>query len=181
MYPRLCLLLLAAACVRTTPQPPSSPELPVAGCQELQTGNWVHASDPQYRYLAEDDGGTLTLAVSRVFDAGFSPRRFRIDAGYLTRVSSSPTDAGINEPSQVRIELQRTVSGFEGETIAVLQMPSGQQCEARFPTSVVDCGDGGLVLETQTAMVLGDGCQPPAKPQDVRIQQHRLVRPNAPF
>ncbi len=138
MHPRLCLILLAAG-VRTTPQPPSGPDLAngASGCQELQAGNWVHANDAHYRYRAEDDGGTLTLAVSHVFDAGFSPRRFRVDAG-APRGLQPAADAGSGEPSQqVRIELQRTATGFEGATLAMVTMPSGQQCEARFPTTVV--------------------------------------------
>lgn len=82
-------LVGSVSCVTAVapPAPPAPPPAPVIavpeGCLELQGGAWVHATDPSFRYLGDDDGGTLTLAVERRFvpDAGFVPRRFRVDAG----------------------------------------------------------------------------------------------------
>jgi hypothetical protein len=80
------VLMLVVACARPTPvappAPPPPPNVPV-GCLADLSGSWVHATDPSYRYEATDDGGTLTLVVSRfiVVDAGFRPRLFRVDAG----------------------------------------------------------------------------------------------------
>ena len=184
--PRLVLLLLAVACVRTTPQPPPEPPAPPAlavvvpaGCLDSLAGSWIHATDPAYRYEAQDDGGTLTLVVSHllVVDAGFSPRRFRaldggVDAG-------APLDAGPELESAVRVTLERTAHGFVGATLAPLTHPSGRLCEGRFPTTVLSCADGGLLLETQRSTALGDACQAPARPLGLLTQQHQLVRPDA--
>ena len=183
----LLVLLILSACVRTTPQPAPEPEPPPPppivvppGCLEVFSGSWVHASDPGYRYEAQDDGGTLILVVSRVvvIDAGFSPRRFRpepvADAG-----PPAPVDGGREPTSQVRVELQRTEHGFVGATLAPLTHPTGRVCEARFPTTVISCAEGGLWLETQRATALGDTCQASARPLGLFTQKHRLVRPDA--
>jgi len=97
---RLALLLLLVACVRTTPQPPvlPPPVVPVKvpeGCLAALGGEWVHATDPSYRYVGEDDGGTLTLYVTHelAVDAGFSPRRFRT----ASLVDAGTTDAGARD------------------------------------------------------------------------------------
>jgi hypothetical protein len=187
-------LLIIAACVRTTPQPmpePVSPSKAVvnvpAGCLDSMAGVWVHATDPSYRYDAQDDGGTVTLIVSHVavMDAGFSPRRFRVvDAGLDTDAGAPGADAGAvsdagTEPSAVRVELQRTERGFSGNTLAPLIHPTGRVCEGRFPTTVLSCADGGLLLETQSATALGDACQAPARPLEQLTQKHQLVRPDA--
>ncbi|MDP1826414.1 MAG: hypothetical protein Q8L48_24310 [Archangium sp.] len=187
MARRLLPLLIIAACVRTTPQPPPEPSPPPApvflvppGCLAPLSGTWVHATNPAYRYEADDDGGTVTLVVSRqyVVDAGFSPRRFRqVDGGVDAGIE---VDAGQQAAaSPVRVELQRTGNGFSGATLAPLIHPSGRVCEGRFPTTVLSCADGGLLLETQSATALGDACQAPARPLGLLTQQHQLVRPDA--
>ncbi len=160
--------------------PPAPPIVVPPGCLELFAGSWVHASNPGYRYEAEDDGGTLSMVVTHVvaIDAGFSPRRFRpepvVDAG-----PAPATDAGQEQSSPVRVELQRTEHGFVGATIAPLTHPTGRVCEARFPTTVLSCADGGLLLETQSATALGDACQAPARPLGLLTQKHQLWRPDA--
>ncbi len=91
-----CLPLLLCACARperspTPPTPPPPVNVP-AGCLGDLSGTWLHDEDPSWRYDAVDDGGTVTLVVSRVdlpVDAGFRPRRFR-DAG----VGDAGLDAG---------------------------------------------------------------------------------------
>lgn len=157
------------------------------GCAASLAGPWVHAVDPSFRYEAQDDGGTLTLVVFRdlVVDAGFVPRRFRPvpDAGTPGAVDGGP-DAGLAEDagtavSTTRLELVRTGAGFVGHTFASLQHPSGRWCEVRFPTTVLDCADGGLVLETSSATAVGDTCQLPARPLEQLKQQHPLARPPA--
>lgn len=170
------------------------------GCTASLAGPWVHAVDPSFRYEAQDDGGALTLVVFRdlAVDAGFVPRRFRpvpdagvdagapdagpLDAGGLDAgpaASGGDADAGAAVSSSVRIELFRTAAGFTGHTFAALQHPSGRWCEARFVTTVLDCADGGLRLETSSATALGESCQPPARPLEQFHQQHPLVRPPA--
>ncbi len=196
MHPRFAVavtvtLIAVAACVRTSPQPaqPEAPPPPVIhvpeGCTASLAGPWVHASDPSYRYDAEDDGGTLTLFVTHHFvpDAGFSPRKFRRDAGAVIDDAGQPEedaglpDAGDARPSAIRVELVRTADGFVGQTIAPLTHPSGRTCDAHFPTRVLSCTDAGLVLETHGTTALGDACQPPAKPMDVPRLEHLLIRP----
>ena len=189
---RLIILgFVVVGCVRTASQPlpeppPPAPVIDVPpGCLDSFAGPWIHSSDPSYRYLGDDDGGTLILRVSHVpvpIDAGFSPRRFRpvdggVDAGSADLDAGAP-DAG-SEPSSVRVELQRTAHGFVGHTIAPLPHPTGRVCEARFPTTVLSCGDGGLLLETQSATALGDACQAPARPLGLLTQKHQLIRPDA--
>ena len=175
------LFLVLAACVRTTPQPPPAPPAPAvvvpAGCLDSLAGTWIHATDPAYRYEAQDDGGMLTLVVSHllIVDAGYSPRRFRAPDGGV----DAGVDAGPAPESAVRVELQRTASGFVGATLAPLTHPSGRVCEGRFPTTVLSCADGGLLLETQRATALGDECQAPARPLGLLTQQHQLIRPDA--
>jgi hypothetical protein len=174
------------------------------GCLELQGGAWVHAADPSFRYLGDDDGGTLSLAVERVFvpDAGFVPRRFRADAGIPDAggpvvdggagvdggAASSSSDGGpaadgapdAGVTPTIFVTLVRTPGGFVGEVRSTTRHPSGQVCEVRFPTKVLACGDGGLTLETEATAALGDACQPPAQPQGLTREVHRLVRPKAP-
>jgi hypothetical protein len=190
MVRRLLPLLIIVACVRTTPQAPPAPAPSPApvfavppGCLELLSGSWVHATDLAYRYEAEDDGGTLTFIVSRqhVVDAGFSPRRFRpVDGGVDAGVDAGvDLDAGQTPASPVRVELHRTGNGFVGATLAPLVHPTGRVCEGRFPTTVLSCADGGLLLETQSATALGDACQASARPLGLLTQQHQLVRSDA--
>jgi hypothetical protein len=177
------------------------------GCLADLSGAWVHADDPTWRYDGVDDGGTLTLRVTRaeaIVDAGFRPRHFRAerDAGLDAGVPHRP-DAGLNgardagpdagadagEPDAgqaasdagssnlVRVVLQRTSAGFIGNTIASLAHPSGRLCEVRFRTEVVSCEDAGLTLSTESAAPLGDECQLPARPQPVLQLRHLLIRP----
>ena len=180
-----------AACIRTTPQPPPEPPAPPRpavvvppGCLDSLSGSWIHATDQAFRYEAEDDGGTLTLLVTHllVLDAGFSPRRFRpVDAGLDDAgiADAGAIDAGPEPLPSVRVELQRTANGFVGATIAPLVHPSGRTCEGRFPTTVINCADGGLLIETWSATALGDACQAPARPLGQLTQQHQLRRPDA--
>lgn len=189
---RLALTLLVVSCVRTTPQPPPQPPPPALdvppGCLAPLSGPWVHAADPSYRYEGADDGGALTLLAFRelVVDAGFKPRRFRRDAG-VDDAGPAP-DAGEDDgasldggdaPAPTRVELVRSATGFAGQTVASVLLPSGQRCEARFPTRVLSCADGGLRIETQSSTALGEACQPPAQPQGQLVQVHQLVRPDA--
>lgn len=122
------------------------------------------------------DGGTEELSVA----AGSSDGG-RTDSGVAVSVADAglalEVDAGGPLPSTVRVELQRTATGFSGFTLAPLQHPSGRLCEGRFPTRVLSCADGGLLLETQAATALGDACQAPARPLEQPLQQHPLVRP----
>lgn len=185
------LLLIAAlalaACVTTTqtpaePPPPPAPSVVVPeGCLEVQSGTWLHSADQTWRYEADDDGGALTFLVHHrvVVDAGFSPRKFRKpDGGVDAGLPPALEDAGAtaNELPTARIELNRTDAGFVGFTFTRFTHPSGRACDVQFATKVLSCADGGLILEAEESLALGDACQPPARPAEVSRRQHHLRR-----
>lgn len=185
-------LALLAACPRAPrpaePQPTPAPPLRIPpGCEADLSGLWQHTKDPSYRYLADDDGGTVHLAVARLplVDAGFVPRKFRaadagsVDAGSADAGSAlePEPDAGDAAPEpQLTVIVTRSPEGFSGFTFAALRHPSGRTCEARFATRIVSCSDGGLLLEAEGTTALSDTCEPPAHPQDVPLVQHALTR-----
>ena len=62
-----------------TPAAASHPLAPMQippGCSTNLSGPYVHASDSSYRYLAHDDGTTLTIDVNRMSPDGgiFTPK-----------------------------------------------------------------------------------------------------------
>lgn len=167
---------LVSACQRPPPPAPAAPPAPPSivvpeGCLANLSGEWVHAADPTYRYLAHDDGSTLTLEVRRVEppDAGFHPRRFRDaglprgDAGSTRDAGADAVDAGVGRP-RIAVVLTRTAKGFVGETRLAVRHPTGRECDAVFPAEVLDCRDGGLVISAAAAVTLDDDCQSPAGP-----------------
>jgi hypothetical protein len=179
-------MLMLAACVRPTPpvQAPLQPGVP-PGCLADLSGRWVHAVDPAYMYDATDDGGTLTLMVHRApVDAGFRPRVFRADAGAPRPVDAGgpaagalpSTSGGETAPDDGVVVLERTPRGFVGEARATLTHPAGRRCDARFRAEVVECSDGGLLLEAESATALGEGCEPPANALPVPRVEQRLIR-----
>ncbi|MFZ5443027.1 MAG: hypothetical protein ACOZQL_23675 [Myxococcota bacterium] len=188
---RWSVFLVLVSCVRTSPQPPPEPPpvIPTVrvpeGCLEDLSGAWRHADDPAFTYLAADDGGSLSLQLTHraAPDAGFVPRKFRRDAGAdAVDAGNEPLDAGSSEDAgspAATIELLRSADGFAGATRALLRHPGGRLCEARFPTRVVSCADGGLLLETSASVSLGDGCQAPAVPAEQPPERHLLIRPAA--
>lgn len=181
---------LVGACQRPPPPAPPPPPPPSVvvpdGCSANLSGDWVHAVDPSFHYRGADDGGTLTLEVTRVEvpDAGFHPRRFR-DAG-VADVDAGAVDAGPDEPDAgsttpaVQLVLTRTAKGFVGETRVTVRHPQGRDCEAVFPAEVLDCRDGGLVIAATPAVVLDDACQPPAPAPTGPPPRQALRRPAEP-
>src|SRR5688572_4475474 len=90
-----CAALLACPTrppARTESPPPPPPVRVPSGCESSQAGTYHHAEAPDFRYLAEDDGGTLSLAVERA----------QADGG-----TASAPDAG-----PASIVLRRTPEGF---------------------------------------------------------------------
>ncbi|HSP77652.1 MAG TPA: hypothetical protein VLQ93_03940 [Myxococcaceae bacterium] len=147
------------ACPTRTPSPPdpttaASPVRVPPGCEANLAGEYHHAENPAFRYLGEDDGDTLSLAVARAREGEETPR-----------------DAGT-----VRIILERTPEGFVGQTRATTFTPSGEPCPVHFPTEVVACDDAGLTLRSVAATALDEDCRP--APQEGRQvwREQRLVR-----
>lgn len=142
------------------PAPPPAPPVQVPpGCEASQAGTYHHAQVPSFRYRAEDDGGTLRLAVLRNMDGG--------------------VDAGTAEPT---IVLQRTPAGFLGVTLAQVPGDGGTPCEVAFPTEVRACDDAGLTLHAVVDLRVDQSCRPlPAEDGGLTWKEQRLVRePPAP-
>lgn len=146
------------ACPARTPSPPTSAAPPPVrvppGCEANLAGEYHHAENPAFRYLGEDDGGTLSLAVVRAREGE----------------EASP-DAGT-----VRIHLERTPEGFVGHTQATTFTPSGEPCPVRFPTEVVACDEAGLTLRAVARTALGEDCRPAPDGARQVWREQRLVR-----
>ncbi|MDY7228509.1 hypothetical protein [Hyalangium rubrum] len=121
----------------TQPEPVRIP----SGCESSQAGEYHHVGNPAFRYVAEDDGRTLSLTVVSA----------RLDGG----VGGSPDAGGIN------LVLSRTPQGFVGETRATGFNVSGNPCPVKFPTEVTACADDSLKLRTVTSTALDEACRPP--------------------
>ena len=138
----LCVWL---GCIRKPPAAPSPPGAPPPppirvppGCLDDLSGSYVHALNPSYNYLGTDDGGTLFLAVERAHG----------DAG-----------AGRQDSNPISISLSRTPRGFLGETRANVFVTSGRICAVDFPTELVGCDDGGLVLKSAMSRNVDESCR----------------------
>jgi hypothetical protein len=163
------LALLCAACARTLPTPPPAASRLPPGCEASLEGPWALASDPSWRYLARDDGGTVELLVTRTGappDAGWRPRRFlpRPDGG----AAAGPREGGDDGGAAVRLVLERGPEGLVGLT----RVAAAGGCAAVFRTEALGCEDGGLVLRSQASLAVGEGCA--ALPGPDRVD--RLVR-----
>ncbi len=152
----LSVLSLTACPAKAPPRieaqnPPPPPVRVPAGCESSQAGEYHHAENPAFRYHGEDDGGTLSLTVSRALAEG----------------GTDVPDAGA-----ASIVLQRTPEGFLGETRAMGFAGSGTPCPVVFPTEVVSCADAGLTLRSAASTSIDEGCRPaPSGAPTVRLQQ----------
>jgi hypothetical protein len=142
-------------CVRAVTPPPPPPVQVPAGCLRNQSGEYVHAGNPAYRYLGRDDGGTLVLVLEE----------------------GPPADGGARPalPASPRVVLDRTSHGFVGHTEARTFSASGQVCAASFPTEVVACPPDGLTLRA-AFITLDDQCQVTPPPPGTPPLEHRLLR-----
>jgi hypothetical protein len=143
------------ACPARTPPLPETTSAPVhvpPGCETSLAGEYHHAENPAFRYLAEDTGGTLSLTVRR---PGVEPGQ---------------------EASEVTIVLQRTPEGFQGETRATVRAASGQGCPVRFPTRVMACDATGLTLQSVASTAVAEDCAPLAGSAQPVWKDQRLLR-----
>jgi hypothetical protein len=146
--------MLVAGCVRGVTPPPAShrPEVHIPpGCERDLSGAYVHARVEQFRYLASDDGGTLTLALARAQDAGAV-----LDGGTV-------------------LELSRTADGFLGEARTEAPHVSGTACPVSFPTRVVACEQDGLRIQSAAVIAIDAACRPTAAEPEMTEHQLRRV------
>lgn len=134
--------------------PPPSVQVP-PGCQRDLSGTYAHAQRPEFRYLARDDGTTLTMSVERA----------RADAG------SAPDGGG-----RVSIALARTPRGFIGQARATAFVVTGQPCPVEFFTEVIACDDAGLLLRSAATAAVDESCRPPPSAVHAAMMEHRLIR-----
>jgi hypothetical protein len=154
------LLALGVLCCARVAAPVAEPQKPPqtaihvpSGCTRDLSGEYTHADDPSYVYRARDDGGSLDLVAGRSF-----------------------SDGGTGAPT---IHLERGPDGFKGQTVALAALPSGGTCEVSFATSVKECPENGLVLESASSGSVGEGCQTPARPRNPVMLVHKLTRADA--
>jgi len=130
-----------------------------SGCLSDLSGTYVAALNPTFNYLAADDGGTLSMAVERQGDAGVS------------KPDSNP----------ISVTLSRTANGFVGQTRAVVYVISGLSCSVDFPTELVRCEDGGLLLRSAMSnAVAPENCRPSLAGDHWMMAEHRLIRISGP-
>jgi hypothetical protein len=119
------------------------------------SGSYVHAVNPSFRYLASDDGGTLTLVLQR------------------GQPDSGDPATGAN---RISVQLARTPKGFVGQTHATAFVLSGQTCPVEFPTEVIGCEDGAVLVRTAATTAVDESCRPPPSGSRAVMTEHRLLR-----
>jgi hypothetical protein len=156
-----------AACPSHPPAPTAPTEPPVRippGCAQNLSGEYHHAANAAFHYLAQDDGRTLSLTLLRT----------RADGG----VEQAPN------PGAISLVLNRTPEGFRGQTHATGFNVSGTPCPVTFPTELTACADDSLTLRTVASTAIDEACQPPTSGPLPQRVEHVLRRdgpgPGAP-
>jgi len=130
------------------------------GCLNDLSGTYVHALNPSFNYLAADDGGTLFMVLERTHG-----------------------DAGISKPDSnpISVSLSRTANGFVGQARAMVYVAGGRSCSVDFPTELVKCEPGGLLLKSAVGGAVNDeSCQPSQARDHSVMAEHRLIRTSTP-
>lgn len=135
------------------PPPARIPE----GCAADQSGVYLHEGNAEFRYRARDDGGTLVLTVERP-------------------AAPEASDAGPPASAAADVLLERTSQGFVGQTRGRAFLRSGQSCAVSFPTEVLACEDGGLVLRAASRVLVDETCKPAPRGAATAMLEHRLTR-----
>jgi len=149
--------VLALRCVPHREVAARPPVQVPAGCLADQTGEYLHAQNPAYRYRGRDDGGTLVLVLEEGPAA---------DGGSRPALAAAP-----------RVVLDRTPHGFVGRTEARAFAGAGQSCAVAFPTEVVACAPDALTLRAAMNAQVNELCQSPAPGAPAgAMLEHRLLR-----
>jgi hypothetical protein len=151
----LLALLLASGCAgQPAPSPlgetalhPEPPPGPLDACRQDFSGLWRHSEDDGFLYLAQDDGGVLTLKALRTGKDGGSQAS--------------------------NVVLVRSPGNFVG-VVGLANLQSDAGCAALFPAEVVSCADAGLVVATVDKLRVDGQCRPVGAPAERRL--HRLLR-----
>lgn len=138
-FTALIVLVLSTGCPRRPPPPEMrAPRIP-SGCEVNLSGEYRFKGREDWRYLADDDGGTLVLhPVRTLADGGLGPER--PDGGTL-------------------ILLERTPDGFVGAAHAVAWPSRSLACAVSFPTEVTACRGEALLLKTADAVAVDEACR----------------------
>ena len=126
------------ACPTRTPVGPPPVHIP-PGCERDQSGEYHHVGNTAFRYLAQDDGRTVSLTLLHSLE----------DGGV-----GNPPDAGA-----ITITVDRTPEGFVGETRAT-GFSSGTPCPVKFPTEVTACAPDSLTLRSVQKTSVDSACRP---------------------
>ena len=127
------------------------------GCEANLSGPYLHAKSPSFRYLGEDDGGTLVLYV----------RREGMDGG----------TGMVADPGNTRVVLTRSNLGFVGQTLSVQPNALQTPCPVTLPTPLVACDAAGITLKTLDRTAVDEQCRAPATGPLGSLVDERLLRP----
>lgn len=175
-----CWILALVACAPRSPAPAPRPPIRIpAGCAADQSGHYVHADNPTFLYHARDDGGTLVLRIERAPRAGTEDGGEPSGPGPAGDVRQQASGAASSAAAPPDVVLERTPQGFVGQAHGPAFLPSGQVCRVAFPTEVVACTDGGLLLRTTATMEVDEGCQPAPRGGSTAMKEHQLWRRQA--
>jgi hypothetical protein len=154
--------VLVPRCVPHREGPARPPVQVPPGCLGDQTGEYLHAQNPAYRYRGRDDGGTLVLVLEEGPPA---------DGGTRPALAAAP-----------RVVLERTPHGFVGRTEARAFTGTGQSCAVTFPTEMVACARDALTLRAAMSAQVNELCQAPAPapnaPAAAMLEQRLLRAPD---
>ena len=197
LAPLMVFALALAGCPKaptSTVDVPSRGEVRIPeGCEATFEGEWVHARDSSYRYLAEDDGVTLVLEAQRVAApstgdesvAGATTPEPEDEEDDDAEEEDASLEEQLAEAAPARSELApvltltRGPQGFAGATVAQQFLPDGTACEIPYPTTITACSDESLTISTATYVAVDAECTPAPTQGESPREEHRLVRPGA--
>jgi hypothetical protein len=129
------------------------------GCEAPLGGTYRLQENESFRYLADDDGGTLVLHLRRAQeDGGTSP---------------------VGDPGNTRVVLTRTEGGFVGDTLSTQQNSQHALCQVSLPTLVRACDAQGLTLRTMDRTEIDEQCRTPSGGALGTWMTERLLRTSA--
>lgn len=170
------------ACPKVAPPAPGptagGPVKIPPGCAQTLEGPWRHADDPSWRYLAFDDGGSVTLEVRREFPLDAGPERHR-GATPGGGPDAGRADAGPGTAPHAVMTVFRGAQGFSGQLVGEVEHPSGVLCPLELPVEITACGPSTLTLRSPASTTLGDRCQSPEKGRPGPWLEHHLTRLDA--